>query len=222
MPFTNHPYKVCTSLITQNNNWCHYTNHPYKVRTLLITQRVIMNRVRRRNERDRYRRVRESPEQRESRLANRREKDRIKWGAIAIKQRDAIVQASTDGFLRLHNISNSTHLQEQLSEDQHLQQESSSTSQTITLQPTPSTNNQPSISSHPTTSCCTTPIMLHDTTPSPPIMSYTTTSPVMSHDITLSPSTPSSNDTLSPPVMLHSQNTITTLVNTRYNTVSIT
>ena len=129
--------------------------------------------LRRRNELDRYRRIRESPEQRESRLANRREKDKTKWGTIAIKQRDAIVQASTDGYLRLHNISNSTHLQKRLSEDQHLQtiqQESSSTSQTITLQSTPSTNNQPSISSHPTTSCSTTPIMLHDTTPSPPII----------------------------------------------------
>ena len=126
--------------------------------------------LRRRNEHDRYRRIRESPQQRESRLAKRREKDRTKWTAITVKQRDAILQASTDRYLCLHNISTSKSLQEQLSEDQRLhilQQESSCTSRTVTLQSTPTTNNQPSISSHPTTSYCTTRIMLHDTMPSP-------------------------------------------------------
>ena len=104
--------------------------------------------LRRRNERDRYRRIRESPQQRKSRLAKRREKDRTKRTEITVKQRDAILQASTDRYLCLHNISTSTSLQEQLSEDQRLhilQQESSCTSQTVTLQSTPTTNNQPSI-----------------------------------------------------------------------------
>ena len=85
---------------------------------------------------------------------------------MARKQRDAMLQASIEGYLHLHNISNSTHLQEQLSEDQHLQilqQGSSSTSQTVTLQSTPDTNNQPSISPHPTTSYCTTPTLYNVT-----------------------------------------------------------
>ena len=124
-----------------------------------------------------------------------------------VRQLNDLLFAAPFSYLHLHNISNSTRLQERLSEHQHLytlhqHQGNSSTSQTLTLQSTPTTNNQSPISSHPTTSYCTTHIMLHDTAPSPPKMLHrpTPSSPLLTHDTTPSLS---HKNTPSPPIISH-------------------
>jgi len=54
---------------------------------------------RRRNQRDRFKRLTETAQEKEARLNKRREKDRAKRAAMARGQRDVIFQASREGNL---------------------------------------------------------------------------------------------------------------------------